>query len=404
MGQADEPRELDLPLPDWEGVTALIPTAVVLTRGNDIVWANDRMAELVGVASVDLLHGRVLADQFSDTGGGLPDPVAPRAVECSLSRPDGEKRIVSCRPVDARWLTGWPEPGPSGSCVWSIEDVSHVRTLEAELLRMSKALHGANRELVGLRERVRRESLEREELLSIVSHELRTPVTIISGYNRLLLSEQVGPVTAEQRRFLAESSKACHRLDAFIGNLLEAGRLAFDCEVLEIANGDLAPVIDTVVELLGPLLDEAGLQMRVEVAANADRARFDRMRLDQILTNLVANAIKFSPAGGTIGIATRRLPRDPNGVESRESVELAVYDDGPGVALPDRDRIFDPYTQVGEQSRAGGLGLGLAICKRLVESHGGTIAVRARRDRGSAFVFTLPVADEPSNLSGTGGV
>jgi signal transduction histidine kinase len=400
MGQAAEPRVLDPPLPDWEGVAALIPSGVVLTHGKRIVWANSRMAELAGVASVERLHGLLLADQFADTGGGLPDPVAPRAIECSLTRPGGEKRIVSCRPVDAHWLTA---ADPTEACVWSIEDVTHVRTLEAELLRMSKELHGANRELVGLRERVRRESDEREELLSVVSHELRTPVTIINGYNRLLLSEQVGSVTDEQRRFLAESSKACQRLDAFIGNLLEAGRLAFDGEVLEISHSELAPVIEAVVELLGPLVDGAGLRVKVEVAADADRARFDRMRLNQILTNLVANAIKFSPAGGTIRITTRLLPRDPSDAASRESVELAVYDEGPGVALPDRDRIFEPYTQVGEQSRAGGLGLGLAICKRLVEAHGGSIGVRARRERGSAFVFTLPVDAGTSKLFGSGG-
>lgn len=267
---------------------------------------------------------------------------------------------------------------------------------------MSKELHGANRELVGLRERVRRESNEREELLTVVSHELRTPVTIINGYNRLILSEQVGPITEEQRRFLTESSKACHRLDAFIGNLLEAGRSGSDGEVLEIEHGALAPVIDGVVEGLFPLLEEAGLRLEVEVAADADRARFDRLRLDQILNNLVANSIKFSPVGGTIRIETRRLPRDSN-CGRRESVEIAVYDQGPGVALPDRDRIFEPYTQVGEQSRAGGMGLGLAICKRLVEAHGGSIAVRARRDRGSAFVFTLPLGDEPSESSREGG-
>jgi len=393
MGQTAKLRELDSPIPDWEDVTALIPSGVVLTQGKQIVWANDRMAELAGVASVDLLFGLELSDQFADTGGGLPDPAAPRAIECALIRADGQTRIVGCRPVDARWSSHWPGEGRSESCVWSIADVSHVRTLEAELLRMSKELHGANRELVGLRERVRRESREREELLTVVSHELRTPVTIINGYNRLLLSEQVGPVTEEQRRFLAESSKACHRLDAFIGNLLEAGTLASEGEVLEIAHGELAPVIDAVVEMLGPLLDEAGLRVEVEVAPDADRARFDRLRLDQILINLVGNAIKFSPAGGTIRIETRLLARDASKAASRANVELAVYDEGSGVALADRDRIFEPYTQVGDQSRAGGLGLGLAICKRLVEAHGGSIAVRARRDRGSVFVFTLPFAD-----------
>jgi signal transduction histidine kinase len=399
MGQAVKPREVQAPLPDWEGVVARIPSGVVLTQALQIVWANDRMAELAGVA-VDELQGCRLADPFVDTGGGLPDATAPRAIECSLRRPDGETRTVSCRPVEAQWMMGG---SVDRSCVWSIEDVSHVRTLEAELLRMSKELHGANRELVGLRERVRRESHEREELLSVVSHELRTPVTIINGYNRLLLSEQVGSVTEDQRRFLSESAKACHRLDAFIGNLLEAGRLAFDGEVLEIAHSELTPAIEAVVELLGPLLDAAGLQVKIEVAAGADRARFDPMRLDQILTNLLTNAIKFSPAGGTIRIATRRLPVDPNDDRRSVSVELAVHDEGPGVALPDRERIFEPYTQVGEQSRAGGLGLGLAICKRLVEAHGGSIAVQARRDRGSAFVFTLPVADEASDSFGQGG-
>lgn len=392
MGQAAKLRELDTPIPDWEDVAALIPSGVVLTQGKQIVWANDCMAELAGVASVDLLFGLGLSDQFADTGGGLPDPVAPRAVECALIRSDGETRIVNCRPVNARWSSSWQAEASTGSCVWSIADVDHTRTLEAELLRMSKELHGANRELVGLRERVRRESHEREELLTVVSHELRTPVTIINGYNRLLLSEQVGPVTDEQRRFLAESSKACHRLDAFIGNLLEAGTLASDGDVLEIAHGELAPVIEAVVEMLGPLVDEAGLRVEVEVAAGANRARFDRLRLDQILINLVGNAIKFSPAGGTIRIETRLLTRDANDAASRAHVELAVCDEGPGVAVADRDRIFEPYTQVGEKSRAGGLGLGLAICKRLVEAHGGSIAVRARRDRGSVFAFTLPLA------------
>jgi len=394
MGQPAKPRRLDHSLPDWEGVAASIPIGIVSTQGKQIVWANERMAELAGVADVDLLRGLFLADHFSDTGGGLPDSEMPRAVECALVRPDGETRTVTCRPVDVR-----RPDGRTGACVWSIEDVSHARTLEAELLRMSKELHGANRELVGLRERVRRESHEREQLLTVVSHELRTPVTIINGYNRLLLSEQVGPITDEQQRFLAESSKACHRLDAFIANLLEAGRFGTDGEVLEISHGPLGPVIGGVVEALGPLLEEAGLRMEVELAADADRARFDRLRLDQILTNLVANSIKFSPNGGTIRIETRRLPVSA-GDAGRDAVEIAVYDEGPGVALPDRERIFEPYTQVGEQSRAGGLGLGLAICKRLVEAHGGSIAVRARRDRGSAFAFTLPL---DSTVSGNEG-
>jgi signal transduction histidine kinase len=372
----------------FRSLTGVIASGVVLTRDKHIVWANDRFAELTGNHAADDAVGRVLADWFTDTGGGLPDSVAPRAVECGLERPGGELRTVICRPADA-----------SGEA-WVIDDVSHVRRLEAELLRVSKELHGANRENAKLSDRVGRESDEREELLTVVSHELRTPVTIISGYARLLLSEQVGPLTDEQRRFLQESSKGCQRLNAFIGNLLEAARSAPDGEVLEISHAPVGPVVAAVVALLDPMLESAGLVVELAIDPNADRARFDRLRLEQILTNLLGNAIKFSPAGGTIRIATRAL--EPASSTDRASLEISVCDEGPGVARSDRARIFEPYIQVGEQRGAGGLGLGLAICKRLVEAHGGSISVRPRQQGGSEFAFTLPVVEDAANRTNRG--
>ena len=106
-----------------------------------------------------------------------------------------------------------------------------------------------------------------------------------------------------------------------------------------------------------------------------------------MLTNLLGNAIRYARKGSTIGIATRELR-----VNGRAFVELSVSDEGPGVAPDDRERIFDPYVQAGDESHAGGLGLGLAICKRLVEAHGGTISVSERPGGGSCFAFTLPGA------------
>jgi two-component system sensor histidine kinase BarA len=127
---------------------------------------------------------------------------------------------------------------------------------------------------------------------------LRTPVTIISGYNRLLLAEKIGPLNDEQRSFLVEGSKACQRLDLFIGNLMEASRQSSDGEVLEITHAVLAPSVDEVIGLLRPLFDDAKLKVRVDIAGDG-RARFDRTRLEQILTNLLGNAIKFSLPGVT---------------------------------------------------------------------------------------------------------
>jgi signal transduction histidine kinase len=274
-----------------------------------------------------------------------------------------------------------------------IEDVTHLRTLERELLRLGQDLHGSNREFADLRDRLRRERNEREELLTVVSHELRTPVTIISGYNRLLLAEKIGPLNDEQRGFLTEGSKACRRLDLFIGNLLEASRQDADGEVLEIIHAPLAPVLDEVVALLRPLFDDAKLEVRVDIAEDADRARFDRTRLEQILINLLGNAIKFSPPDGVIEISTRATSHVSKGGPERPCVEFSVSDEGPGVTPAYRQRIFEPYVQIGEESGAGGLGLGLAICKRLVEAHGGEIAARGRAECGSRFVFTIPVSD-----------
>lgn len=366
----------------FEPLAGAVPCGVVLTRDKRIVWVNERFAELTGSPTADDLVGGALADCFADSGGGLPDPVAPRAVECALARLGGELRTVICRPATL---------GSDLRALWVVEDVSHVRRLEGELMRASKELHAANREIERLRDRVDREAEEREELLTVVSHELRTPVTIIGGYARLLLSEQVGELNEEQRRFLKESAKACRRLDGFIGDLLEAARGGPEGEVLEVAHARIEPVIDRTLEMLEPLVAENDLRVQVAVAPDAERARFDRVRLQQVLTNLLGNAIRFTPPRGTIRIETRALPRAR--ASDRECVEISVCDEGPGVPLADRARIFEPYIQVGEQRGAGGLGLGLAICKRLVEAHGGAIAVRPRQHGGSEFAFTLPVGD-----------
>jgi signal transduction histidine kinase len=367
----------------FEALARELSDGVAVVRLGTIAWANDRLIALAGHAALRDFCGNVFADLFKDTGRGLPESAGPRFLECALRRPDGEIRTVICR-------LAWKDPD-ADVAMWVVEDVTHVRMLEAELLRLSRRLHQASREVVSLGEQGKRERAEREEVLTVVSHELRTPVTIIGGYARLLLSDEVGPLNDDQRHFLAESAKACRRLDAFIGDLLEASRVHREDTLLEVHVGSLREVIDDVTGLLQPLLEERDLRIETEIPPEANRARFDRMRLEQILTNLVGNAIKHSPKEGLIEIATRRVLDGE--FEGRPLVEIAVSDAGPGVPRDERERIFDPYVQIGERKCAGGLGLGLAVCRRLVEAHGGTIAVGDRRGGGSRFTFTLPVDD-----------
>jgi signal transduction histidine kinase len=366
--------------PHFAAITAELSDGVAIVKSGTVAWANDRLIALAGRSTLQDLQGGTFGDLFKDMGRGLPEPSGPRFLECALRRTDGEARTVVCR-------LAWNDLD-AGICAWVVEDVTHVRMLEAELLRLSRKLHQGSREVASLSEKIRRDRADREEILAVVSHELRTPVTIISGYDRLLLSEEVGPLNDEQRRFLSESAKACRRLDSFIGDLLEASRVRDDGAVLEVSVGSLREVIEGVTSLMRPLLEERDLRIETEIPPEANRAQFDRMRLEQILTNLIGNAIKHSPAESLIEITTRRLPSDDP--DERPLVEVAVSDEGPGVAVEDRERVFDAYVQIGESKRAGGLGLGLAVCKRLVDAHGGTIAVTSRSGGGSRFAFTLP--------------
>ncbi len=352
--------------------------AMIGVRAGRIAWATARLAELTGEGDVTSLLGLPFEALFEDAGEGLPCDDPGRAVECQLRRGDGREARVS-----VRCLCGDSEQAPDR--VWLLHDVSRQRRLEAELLRASRDLHRANRELESLREHMRRDLADREELLTVVTHELRTPLTVILGYVRLLLSGQVGPLNEEQRRFLGETQKSCQGLNAFVANLLETARSLRGEPVLEASELPVDATIQSVAAFLKPLLDERRLEIRLMPGAHVPRARFDAARIEQVLTNLIGNAIKYAPLGSTIDIATRC-------VESGDFVEVEISDAGPGVGDADRERIFEPYVRLGAGSPAGGLGLGLAIARRIVAAHGGEIGVRAREGAGSCFYFTLPVA------------
>jgi signal transduction histidine kinase len=369
------------PAPDPTLPAAALAQGVMCVRDGCVVWANAALTALIARPEAPI--GWKLEDLFEDAGRGLPRPGGP-PVDCHLLRPGDESREVECRRVE-RLADAEGE-------TWLVEDLTHLRRIERELLRTGRELSQAHRESEALRERLRSERAEREELLSVVSHELRTPVTVIGGYNRLLLAGDVGPLSEEQRRFLEESRKSCERLDRFIGNLIEASRADKGAHVLELGHGPVEPVIEGVAGMFGAVLEERGIALRLVGEPGPCRARFDRLRLEQILTNLIANAIKFGRCGGRIDIRTRRVA----GVDEHTGfVEIEVSDDGPGVPLADRERIFEPYVQAADESRGGGLGLGLAICKRLVEAHGGEIRVSQREGGGSCFAFTLPNAEVP---------
>jgi len=365
------------PTGEIRALAEAIGEGVAVCRGGRITWASPRLASLLAVHDAWELVGCRLEERLVDLGGGLPRAAGGAPVECGVRGCDAGGKRLSVR------CAGPLGPG-ADRVLWLVEDVTREARRASEMLRMSQDLYAAHRELEQLRERVSREVAEREDLVNMVGHELRTPLTVISGYNKLLLSGRSGALTDEQQRFLIESNKSCARLDAFLQKLLDA--CSDGVEVgLEARDNPLDPTITGVVAYLMPILEEHALEIELHLDPAAGQARFEPSRIEQVLTNLLTNAIKYGKSERAIRVETAAIE-----AAGHRFVEVSVVDGGPGVAAADRERIFEPYARVAGEHTAGGFGLGLAICKRIVEAHGGTISVRDVPGGRSRFAFTLP--------------
>lgn len=253
------------------------------------------------------------------------------------------------------------------------------------------ALDCAQKRIAELESELGRQARVRTELVHLVAHELRTPITVITGFGRLLRNgEGSARLGDQQRHFVDETLKACGRLDRFVGDLLEAGEEGGTPLAIEIVNADLHATIEAQLEALAPLLDERGMRVERRFAAALPRFDFDPRRIEQVITNLMTNAIRYGRPRGVVRIETRletRSDRDGNAM-----AVACVEDDGVGIPVDDRERLFAPYVRGAGRSRSGGLGIGLAICRRICESHGGAIRVDGGELGGARFTFELPIA------------
>jgi PAS domain S-box-containing protein len=223
----------------------------------------------------------------------------------------------------------------------------------------------------------------KDNFLANVSHELRSPLVPVVGYADLLLGERLGPLAPKQRNALQVLSSSAKRLRRFIEELLEWSRHELTKEHLAFAPFEVADVLQAAALGIAPRLSERGLEVRVRVLRGTPRVWGDRERILQVVTNLLANAVRHSRDGGTIRLAAARVRPG--------RVEVAVADRGEGIPEDHLPHIFERLYQVRDAAgaRSDGLGLGLAIVKSLVEAHGGTVEVRSRVGRGTRFTFSL---------------
>jgi signal transduction histidine kinase len=244
---------------------------------------------------------------------------------------------------------------------------------------------------VGLEVKVRERTAEleqadrlRSQFLSHVSHELKTPLTSIKGFLQNLLDGLTGPLNEKQQRYLSRMLDNSDRLIRMIEDLLDRTRIQSGRLDLVPGEIDLGHCVADAVEQLR-LLAQAKRQILEAVAPPAPlMAWADRDRLIQIVTNLVQNAVKFTPEGGSILVTVRQ--------ENQTLAGVSVCDTGPGIPQEFLDQVFDPFFRV-KQARSGtkGLGLGLSIVRTLVELQGGTIVARSEPGQGAELSFTIPL-------------
>jgi PAS domain S-box-containing protein len=353
---------------------SLVGTAI-LSRERGLLEVNEELCRILDYRAEDLLRARWLdlvpfeaqaADrtQFAPVLGGV-QPAAFR--EGELLRRDGTRIHAS---ISVRAL-----PGPLG-------EVDHLIVVVQDMTQRRRAER--EREQAHAREQTARREAEaashaKDEFLAVASHELRTPLTPILAWVPMIRSGRLD--ADEERRARAAHARRGRRLVQLIDDLLDVSRIVSGKLRLAMRPADVEPIVHAAVESMRPAADAKGVGLELRVPTAPAYVSGDPDRLQQVVWNLVSNGIKFTDPGGRVEVDI---------VHETPFVAIRVRDNGRGIGQDVLPHVFDPFWQADctTTRRHGGLGLGLAIVRHLVEAHGGTVAV-ASEGRGQGAVFTV---------------
>ncbi len=369
---------------------------LVVDRSGKVLFANFHAQEF--------LHSR---GSSSEVPNVFSDLVGVSAKEIVTQLEAGEQEVhlgvrgqEEAARVHVRWLPepDWlliqicVEPSESG------ED-AEVRSRVQELLQEREITY---RNLLAAYLRLQEVNRQKTVFLASAAHELKTPLAVMKGYYHLLLSGSLGKLTAKQQEILEESKESCDRLVRLVSMFLNYSALESGKLVLHLRENYLRDCLTELVGLWHDAFQRKGVRLEPQWDGRPLSFKFDYQKIQQCVANLLDNALKHTPTGGHVTLKIephfweRRVAQVAPAAERRQqfgdkanSIQVSVSDNGPGIAAEYHQEIFEDFVRVDRSS--SGMGLGLAIAKRLIQAHQGKIWVDSEPGRGSTFTFLLPL-------------
>jgi signal transduction histidine kinase len=316
-------------------------------------------------------------------------------VSLQVTRPGFETRVRVRWLPEPDWLVTFIEPAPGTAAAGEVE----MRQTVQDLMQEREITY---RNLLAAYLRLQEVNRQKTVFLASAAHELKTPLAVMKGYYDLLLSGSLGRLSDKQREILAESKDSCDRLVRVVSMFLNYSALESGKLVLQLRENDLRACVNDVVTRWQDSFHKAKVRLETHIAKTLPPVSFDYPKLQQCIANLVDNALKHTPPGGCVTVkaaphfwerrtsevaprSERRLVRGSN----INSVLVSVADTGVGIAAEYHQEIFEEFVRVDPSS--SGMGLGLAITKRLIQAHRGKVWVDSVPGSGSMFSFILPM-------------
>ena len=282
----------------------------------------------------------------------------------------------------------------TGQLALAIENAQLYEASHRHAVELERTVAERTRELAHAKERAEAADRLKSAFLATMSHELRTPLNSIIGFTGIVLKGLAGPLNPEQSKQLEMVRSSSRHLLALINDVLDISKI--EAGQLEVASEqfNLRASINKVLDIVQPLAEKKGLELLAEIAPAVDDAVGDQRRVEQILLNLLNNAIKFTD-NGEVALKVELVPnfKSRGQTSGQPAVRLSVFDTGIGIKAEDLGTLFQPFRQIesGLSRNYDGTGLGLAICRRLADLMDGEISAESIWEKGSTFSFTFPL-------------